>query len=257
MRFYPEMVALYCFLVNYLLLIGTNRLCGYPTGWLRSAAAGTVAAVHVTLCMIPSLHFLTKLIWRMVFLWITAGIAFGFNGSLLRRGFLYIVLNMALGGIALGMEKPGMISIVVAAVILCVLCWIGFRDRPGCTTYIPVELSYGGVHMKLTALRDTGNTLRDPISGAPVLIVGADVAQRLMGLSQIQLQAPIRVVEQASIPGLRLIPYRAVGQSSGMLLAIRLKNVRIGKWQGSSLVAFAPDVLDQRNGYQALTGGAA
>ena len=33
------------------------------------------------------------------------------------------------------------------------------------------------------------------------------------------------------------------------------KNVKIGNWQGSTLVAFAPESLSAEGAYQALTGG--
>ena len=252
-----ELVAFYSFLVNYLLLIGTNRLCGYPSGWGRTAAAASLGAVHAILCMVEAMQFLNHIIWRIIFWGIMLWIAFGMNQTAVRRGILFILLNMALSGVSVGLEKPGMISLVLAAAGICVLCWIGFRDRPGSTKYVPVELSYGDHHIRLTALQDTGNTLRDPVSGAPVLIVDANTAMALTGLSHNQLQSPLSAMKQAKIPGLRLIPYRTVGQPMGMLLAIRLKDVRIGKWRGSSLVAFAPDGLDKEGGYQALTGGAA
>jgi stage II sporulation protein GA (sporulation sigma-E factor processing peptidase) len=105
----------------------------------------------------------------------------------------------------------------------------------------------------LTALQDTGNTLRDPITGRQVLVVGADVAQKLTGLTVQQLKKPVENV--GLLPGLRLIPYRAVGQEAGLLLALKLPQVKIGTWQGNSLVAFAPEGLSPDGAYQALTGG--
>ena len=116
-----------------------------------------------------------------------------------------------------------------------------------------MELNYGDQKVKLTALQDTGNTLRDPVTGNSVLVVAGTVAQRLLGLTESQLRNPVESV--GTVPGLRLISYRAVGQPGGMLLALRLPQVKIGKWQGSSLVAFAPDGLSVDGSYQALTGG--
>lgn len=252
---YTDFVAVLYFMVDYLLFLGTNRLCGYPPGWGRAAAAAALGAAHATACMLPQLSFLKGVAWRIVCLLIMVLVAFGINRGTLRRGSIFVLLSMALGGIAMGMEKPGVVSVVIAAVVLCGLCWIGFRERPGSTSYVPVTLSYAGKRVHLTALRDTGNTLRDPISGAPVLIVGADVAKSLTGLTHQQLQSPVQVLQQAKIPGLRLIPYRTVGQPTGMLLAIRINDVRVGEWKGSSLVAFAPEGLDKEDGYQALTGG--
>ena len=115
---------------------------------------------------------------------------------------------------------------------------------------IPVELTYGAQTVRLTALRDTGNSLRDPITGKPVLIVGADIAEKLTGLSPAALRDPVRTM--GSLPGLRLIPYRTVG-NTGFLLALRIPSVKIGNRQGSALVAFSPHILG--SGYQALTGG--
>ena len=56
------------------------------------------------------------------------------------------------------------------------------------------------------------------------------------------------------MPGLRLIPYRAVGRG-GMLLALRFEDVVIGQKKGRALVAFDPGGLGTEQMYQALTGG--
>ena len=109
--------------------------------------------------------------------------------------------------------------------------------------------------MRLTALQDTGNSLIDPLTGRSVLVVGADVAKKLLGLTREQLSMPAEAIVSAGVPGLRLIPYRTVGQAGGMLLGLRLQDVKIGHWKGSSLVAFAPEGLSEEGAYQALTGG--
>ena len=115
---------------------------------------------------------------------------------------------------------------------------------------VPVELTYGSKTLRIKALRDTGNTLRDPITGKQVLIVGSDVAQKLTGLTVSMLNDPVGSVQ--ALPGLRLIPYQTVG-NTGFLLALKLNDVRIGDRQGSALIAFSPCLLGKH--YQALTGG--
>ena len=137
--------------------------------------------------------------------------------------------------------------------ILCIICGFGLRDKLLGKRYIPVELTYQGKNLQLTALRDTGNGLVDPVTGRQVLVVGADVAQELTGLTREQLHKPVE--SMGSIPGLRLIPYRSINCSSGFLLGMRFQDVKIGSWQGSSLVAFAPEWLHPEGAYQAVTGG--
>ena len=197
--------------------------------------------------------FLGNILWRTVSLGLMGVIAYGFSHSGLRRSLVFSILAMALGGLGVAMESPGFWGLLGAALALTLLCVFGFRDRPGQTHYLPVELRYGSQKVKLTALQDTGNTLRDPVTGTSVLVVAGVVAEQLIGLTENQLRNPVESV--GAIPGLRLIPYRAVGQPGGMLLALRLPQVKIGKWQGSSLVAFAPDGLSMDGSYQALTGG--
>ena len=101
--------------------------------------------------------------------------------------------------------------------------------------------------------RGRGNRLTDPVTGQSVLVADDRSAQTLLGLTRQQLRSPVETVASGAVPGLRLVPYRAVGQAAGLLVAIRLDKVRIGKWEGSSLVAFAPEGLD--GNYRALTGG--
>ena len=181
-------------------------------------------------------------------------IAFGITQSAMRRGIVFTLLSMAMGGVALFMNSRGFWSVILSAAGVALLCAFGFRSKLGAQRFVPVELRYGGKTLRLTALQDTGNTLRDPVTGQDVLVVSADVAQKLTGLTRSQLSAPVDFLD--AIPGLRLIPYRSVGQECGFLLALRLAEVKIGNRKGNTLVAFAPEGLGSEGAYQALTGGA-
>lgn len=252
MTAYMEGVFLLNFLVDILLLFAAARLCGYPVKLYRVLLAGLLGGIYAACCLLPGFYFLGNVIWRAVFLGLIGVTAYGITMSSVRRTTVFAFLSFALGGAVMGMEKGGFLEIISIAGIMLFLCFIGFRGRIGGSSYLPVELSYGDKRIHITALQDTGNTLRDPITGRQVLVVGADVAQQLTGLSPQQLRTPIETIEK--MPGLRLIPYRSVGSNS-FLLAINMPKVKIGSWQGSTLVAFAPDFLSPEGAYQALTGG--
>lgn len=253
MQVYLDVVIVLNFLVDFLLLLGVDSLCGYPTRLGRSVLSAALGGIYAGVCLLPGFSFLGNTIWRTVSLAGMSCVAFGLTKSALRRGAVFALLSMALGGAALGLTARGFWAIAAAAGCICLLCAIGFRGKLSGQRYVPVELSYGGRRVMLTALQDTGNTLRDPITGRQVLVVGADVAQKLTGLTVQQLKKPVENV--GLLPGLRLIPYRAVGQEAGLLLALKLPQVKIGTWQGNSLVAFAPEGLSPDGAYQALTGG--
>lgn len=257
MTVYLDMVILLNFLVDYLLLLGTNRLSGYPPGWGKAALGALLGSLYAGACLLPGFAFLGNFFWRMLLMLLVGFISFGFSVSGLRRTFVFLLLSMALGGIALAMGKGDIFSLLTAASVLAAVCAFGFRAKVGSVNYVPVELQYGKTHIRLTALCDTGNSLRDPITGRPVLVVCDEIAGRLTGLTKQQLSAPLETISCGAYPGLRLIPYSSVGQPGGLMLAMRIPQVKIGKWQGSSLVAFAPEKLSREGAYQALTGGMA
>ena len=254
MTVYLDLVVLLNFLVDGLLLMGANRLTGYPPGWRRCALAAAVGSVYAGLCMLPGYRLLGNTLWRMVCLAAMAGIAFGWNISALRRGTIFVLLSMALGGMATGIGRGDFASLILAAAGVLLLCALGVRSPLGIDKYQPVELCYNGQKLKLTALVDTGNTLSDPITGASVLVVGVDVGRKL-GISREIIRDPISALAKGELPGARLIPYRAVGKPGGMLLMLRFDRVLLGKKEISPMVAFAPEEIGSTDGYQALAGG--
>lgn len=255
MEVYLDLVVLLNFLVDFLLLLGTNRLSGFPAARGRTALAAALGAVYSGCCLLPGFRFLGNTLWRLVSLALMAGIAFGWNRSVVKRSGVFILLTMALGGIATSFGRGDFLTLVLAAAGVWLLCRVAFGTGVGDKEYVPLELTYGQKREKLLALRDSGNTLRDPITGEQVLVVGAEVAYRLTGLTQQQLGKPLETLAQRPVPGLRLIPYRAVGQGGGMLLALRFEQVKVGSRSQSAIVAFAPEGLGGGM-YQALTGGA-
>ena len=108
--------------------------------------------------------------------------------------------------------------------------------------------------MQITAFQDTGNQLADPLTGQQVLVVSPHIAYEAIGLNRQQLRAPLETIRTAKIPGLRLVPYRTVGQGKSFLLALRMR-VKLGEQEGKYLVAFAPEAFGKEEIYQALTGG--
>ncbi len=254
MTVYLDLVLLLNFLVDGLLLLATNRLTGYPPGGGKTMLSAAVGGVYGAACMVPGFSFLGNLFWRLVSLAGMSLLAFGCNASALRRGMIFVLLTMALGGVALGLGEGGIFQLIMAAAGVAALCRLGLRTPCGAQQYCTVELQWQGKNIRLLALRDTGNTLRDPVSGQMVLVLGEQVGKKL-GLTERQLRDPVETLASGVLPGSRLIPYRAVGQPGGLLLGLRLEQVKLDGKIVSPLVAFAPGPIGTEDGYQALAGG--
>lgn len=111
-------------------------------------------------------------------------------------------------------------SIAIITVITLLLasfaCIIWRQNRRKEEDYYSVELYIEEEPIVCKGLMDTGNSLRDPISGKPVIIVDEKLLENKM--KELRELHPNRI---------RVIPFRSVGRENGMLYGIRLKKVII------------------------------
>lgn len=255
MTVYIDLCILLNFLVDLLLLLGTNRLAGFPSSFSRLIPAALLGAFYSGLSLVPALFFLASPLWYLVFLCLMALIAFGFQKSAIRRGALFFLLSMALGGMALALQQSRLEILILEALGLLLLTGISFGNQPVGAQYLPITVHLPSGPVCFTALLDTGNQLRDPVSGASVMVVAPREAELLTGLDQTALMHPAETLLKHPGMGLRLIPYCSVGQGCGMLLGCSFSSVQIGSHKGPALLAFAPEGLGSSGMYQALTGG--
>lgn len=237
--------------ISGVLLAATGWLWGrMPVPW-RCILAIIASGLYATACLIPEWRFLGEVYWRIFILVLVALTAFGWH----RIICIYILLTLAMDGIVIGIGQGFGWKLIPAVLTLLAIYLVVFRGNLRQGEYVPVELALGEKHIKITALRDTGNTLRDPISGLPVLILDVRASGELTGLSRNQLCLPVETMRESPIIGLRLIPYKTIATSGGLILGLHLTRVRVGNWQGSLTVAFAPEEFSSSGEYQALAGG--
>ena len=251
---YLDLLMLLNFVVDFLLILGTNRLSGYALGSKRGGAAALLGSLYAGACLLPGFGFLANPIWRMVSLGLMSAVAFGVSKGGFRRGVLFVLLSMALGGVASCMNRGGFWTVLLSAAGVCALCLLGFRGKAPSQRHVAVTIGYGGKSVDLTALVDTGNTLRDPVTGRAVIVADETVAWKLLAMTPQQLSHPVETMASANMPRLRLIPYSAVGSTAGLLLGIRPDRLLVDGKDAVYIVAFAPQKLGQGQ-YQALAGG--
>ena len=235
------------FLVDLLLMVAVSRVLGHGAKLGRYILGALLGVGYGTACVAADILVLESLGCRLLCLALMGGIGFGFSGNAVGKILLFVVMNLAFCGISMGNGSG-----LLAALLVLLICRIG---RSG--ELIEVELHKGDALVRLLALRDNGNRLFDPVTGKGILVADAESADALLGLSRAQLADPVGTVASGILPGLRLIPYRAVGVSKGLLLAMKLDRVRIGNRWEETVVAFAPEGLGGESGYRALLGGIA
>ena len=252
MVLYCILVGILSFVVNSLLLLGTNRLMNDLSRLRYIAIGAIIGAAHNVVCVATEFQVLGGTAWYLAVLFLSGTVAFGISVNAVGKSLLYMLLSMALSWLTAG-SGGGIWIGLAGAVFIFFLCMRLVEQKKESGSLTSVELNYQNNRVCIWALRDTGNKLIDPLSGNPVLVVGPKVAEKLLGLTKQQLEHPIESI--GHLPGLRLIPYRTVGQNNGLLLGVRLPEIRIGGWRGSLVVAFAPCGLGENQTYQGLIGG--
>ena len=164
--------------------------------------------------------------------------------------FLWLVVH----AMAAGVRNMDGWFLVLAAALLCLLALLRTDGGAG-QGIVPITICYGGKVAQLQALRDNGNLLTDPVTGESVLIVSPWVGWKLLGLTAGQLLHPVETMESVKLTGLRLIPYTAVGQSGGLLLAMRFDDVIWDGQRRPQIVAFSPNPIGDGKRFEALAGG--
>lgn len=255
MEVYLDLVILMNFGVDLLLLLASSCLSGRPFNIKKVLRAATLGGVYAGVCLLPGCTFLSGVFWRIVSLIAMALLAFGWNRQTVEQGAIFVFLSLALGGMVVLLGRGGITSVLLSALLLAMLCFVGFQKGRGKREYVSVEIQHKEKRVCMTALCDTGNTLRDPVSGLPVLVVDAAAAYRLLGLEEAALRQPIETISRGIYPGLRLIPYSAVGQTAGMMLGLRVDQLRFNGICVEQIVAFAPQRIGRGEVYEALAGG--
>lgn len=219
---------------------GEDRL---RPGLLLGAAAAALGE-----CFLPA-----EPLWQAGAAVAGALLAYGPGRAGARRGGLYLGMRLALAGALTRLPARTWTAAAAAAALWSAAVLLRGQGQ----SLVPVLLTSGDRRVRLTALRDTGNTLTDPLTGERVLIVERQAARELLP-EEFSASAPAEAVTRlrrcAPQTKPRLLPYRAVGRE-GMLLAVRCDRVTIGGRPAGTLVAFTDTVLSENGRFQALAGG--
>lgn len=256
-------------LIDYVLLCLSARLASLPRRRGRFALAAALGGAYALgAAALPWLNAPGVKLAVSLPLALTA-----FGGPSLWRGWAALLATSALfagtvvalallGGQTLSGGTPAHLSlrVLLLAFGVCqglVRAVLAYLDERRSRPTAEVTLTLGARRVDLRALRDTGNTLCDPLSGTRVLIADANALRPLLpggipGADLSDAAALYRALarEPALSSRLRLVPYAAVG-GGGMLLCVRPDRVVVDGAEAVLLAAISPTPL-ARGDYNAI-----
>ena len=277
MVIYLDQAFLLNSLLDYLLLVLCGTVTATPLKRRRILLSAALGGLYAAGSLAPRLAFLGKLYFQVLMAVLLCIIAFGPGRGLLRRTVGLWMLAAAFSGVVMVMTELfsapaalvgsrvyypvslGVLTLTAGSAFSLMQWGLGRLTHQG-GDLARVRVRFRGREATFTALRDTGNTLRDPISGTPVLVTDGDVLKTLLPEARAapeELRSPGELAERLGDMGLRprLIPYKTVGVERGLLLALRPEDVEVDGAGENLLLAFSPDPVSDGGGYQALLGG--
>lgn len=251
--------------VDYALCLLTARLAGIPLRRRRYLAAALLGGLYGAAVFLPGMPWLSAwpiqaAVWVLMTL-----LAYGREDRWLRLTLLFGLLAFLLAGTVLALGGAAPAHVWVTLPLCAALLWLVLRHMTSIQTglqgkRLPFRLSVGGRIVSGIALLDTGNQLRDPVLGTSVLVLSPEKGRQLLPreLGCLSLQDPTEALEaiRTAAPELkpRLLPYRSVGRSAGMLVVLRADRLELRGRRGPAVsVALSPSPLGE--GCDALWGG--
>ncbi len=251
-------------LCDYLLCLLTARAAGLCLRRLRYALAALAGAVYACAAYLPALRFLAYPGWKLLAGGLMAWIAFGAEAHPLRCTLLFFAVSAFFGGALLALSGGRPLCLSLQELLLAFLLCYGlgtllfrFRSLLQSRQFRAVRVEHCGRFASFQALLDTGNGLRDPVSGARVVIASPRALAGILreNTALFDTLAPVELQElSAQIPvlsgRLRLLPFSAVG-GKGLLPAFRPERLFIdGREERDYLIAVSPQTVG--DGFDAI-----
>ncbi|MGI6631949.1 MAG: sigma-E processing peptidase SpoIIGA [Bacillota bacterium] len=246
---YIDVLFLTNFVVNYLILLAAGRLAGRHVLRWRLALAAVAGAAYAASALVIPLTAAYSLPARLAFGFFMVALSYpeARGAALVTVTVSFFLCSAITAGTALALQaysvrfltagsmfspEPLVQWWVIAAslVILSafpVLARLGGYRAGKPLPLMALELEVGGKKLGLTGLVDTGNNLRDPVSGLPVIVIDWEALQSVMPGEVFAFFLSTWDSVPASLPEtpigrrLRLIPYESLSGKKGVLPGFR------------------------------------
>lgn len=187
---YADVLFLLNFSMDFLSLAASSSLLSLRKRPVRISIASALGALYAVTFTVADIGGLLSLISAILSAAAMCIISFGYSGikDLIYETSLMAGCGALMGGIMTAFLSSGVYipapTIIVSSVVLSFFIIRSARIKKGCISVV-VEITYRGKASTFSALCDSGNLMRDPFGGAPVILVSRDVLCGILRQSEI------------------------------------------------------------------------
>ncbi|MBO5416794.1 MAG: sigma-E processing peptidase SpoIIGA [Clostridia bacterium] len=277
---YVDLLFLINFSMDFLCFFLCAKLLGRKLSLGRALLASALGGIYANAALFMSLGRILSLLIDIIFCAVMCAVAFYKRGkarSLPLYILVYFAISMALGGfmtaifnllnradLPLEQGSSDGISVWMFALLAALSALITlfggrfFRKKAG-QKNAEIEISYRGKSVRLRGMSDSGNLLREPISGKPCIIadIGAlepIIPRKITIAARKKNVSALGDMMREDAKNIRIVPIKTAG-GEGALLAVRADKITLdcgkGAEQVDALVVLS-DIAESADGNEAL-----
>ena len=291
MTIYIDIVIIENLIMNYIILCATGIVSKNKIRHLRLIMASLLGAIYSVVAHMKILEIYSNIDLKILFSVIIVYIAYNPQTvkKLWKTLVMFYLVSFVFGGVAFSLiyiikpqdiiMKNGLFlgtyplkTIILGAIVAFAIIIIAVKIiRKKFTTkdmICDIEIMLNNKKINTKALIDTGNMLKEPITNTPVVVVEKILLYEcipkeiLNNINQIiggDLEKIPQQIQSQYISKLKLIPFSSLGKQYGMLLGIKVQQIKIIKeseeiTKENIIVGIYQQSLTKNGEYQALMG---
>lgn len=264
MTIYVDMVFLENLIMNYIILYATAIISKSNKKFIRLIIASSVGGAYAILMYIAEINFLATLLLKLFLSIAIVYIAYKpkTTKALFKTMSIFYLVSFTFGGVSfmlLYFLKPNDIKIVNGVFIgmypikivllggIIGFCFIvvSIKNIKGKFSskdmFCNIKIFFNNRVVKVSAMVDSGNLLKEPITGMPVIIVEKDELDEIIPNKILDNLDGIISGEFDSIADLynisfRVIPFSTIGKNNGLLLGFKPDYIQVIKEEDEKIV---------------------
>ena len=254
MTLYVDIIFLENIFMNSIILLATGVILKAPIRILRNLIASTIGSIYAIIIYVSNIEIYSNFFLKLVLSFAIIYVAFKPANikSFLKYVVIFYLTSFTFGGVAFALLyfvspqdillQDGVLigtypmKIILAGGILgFIIITISFKNIKGRLNkkdmFCNITLNSSNKKTKITAIIDTGNFLRDPITKIPVIVVEKDKLNEL--LPEIILDNVTNIINGKNVElgeyasKIRAIPFKSLGKENGLLLGVKVDEIEV------------------------------
>ena len=281
MTLYVDIIFLENLIMNSIIILATGIILKNTQRIWRNLVSSGIGAIYAILIYTSNFKIYSNIILKVILSVVIVYIAFKPANirSFLKHIIIFYLTSFTFGGVAFALlyfARPQDIllqngvligtypikMILAGGILGFIIITFAFKNIKGKLTRKDMMCTVIIGNTRITAIVDTGNLLKDPITKMPVLIVEREMLKGIF--PEIILENATDIVNGKEIElgeyssKLRVIPYKSIGKENGLLLGIKTKNIRIVyqdiEKAHDVIIGIYTGTLSKNNKYSAIVG---